>query len=715
MFFSDDLLTSKKGSFGIIWLMATLGPRNKKITRKQLTAVNLAQTCDLIAQPPEPMALRLSGALLVGVARVYNQNYEIFYSDVSTFHSNLRRSIATDFNTSVTGVATGTTGLDLPGGGKSKPDQITFAASDYLWDTELDLEFRHIDWNNPFGIGRKRRASSQLSSQGTQSSQRESEEEEEEEDDEEEEEGSEQGRDFKRKKLTSSPAIGAYDPFTKTRTSIHHHSDSTGGNLYAGLDVHFGEEIDLGLDLNFDVPPGADDSFSGPSAGRGFELPQDEDMGVGMFDAGFDIQGEGPIPTRSRQGSVVPEVRITNSREGSVLKSALKRPHAEGSPQGSVEVIEDQLDVTKKKKFKKVKKDLELPNEEERELRRRYAEAMKNEHREVRSKEYEKTVASQASAMVDSIGGIEFFDSEMNDLISTIAQVPKFKWELDLAAHRQGQPLASIEEEAEREDQLVRQQVDDFDVFGAGMGDVPGVDTAYQDAFQDYEIPIRDPSVRHGSEGLDLEFGRRVSQQSQQGVLPWEERPRERSATPGFIDAADSSFSAASLRLSVMTPQEARLRSNSRGVSLAGPGSLRRQRQRSGSLMSDRPDNDPLLLVQGSDDDLELPEGEFDLGSLAPSQQARLDNLPRAFRPEMLATLEKQCRDFFTYVERKMIIHKAEELDFEDLAPVEPVKSTKHVAALAFYDCLTLATKKILSVSQPVAWESIEIRFAVDN
>lgn len=32
------------------------------------------------------------------------------------------------------------------------------------------------------------------------------------------------------------------------------------------------------------------------------------------------------------------------------------------------------------------------------------------------------------------------------------------------------------------------------------------------------------------------------------------------------------------------------------------------------------------------------------------TQEARLADLPEAFRPEMLATLEKQCRDFFTWV-----------------------------------------------------------------
>lgn len=71
--------------FGIVWyvrackiggwadyrLAATLGPRAtvRKITKKQLVNVDLTRTCELIARPPEPMALRLSGALLVGVAR----------------------------------------------------------------------------------------------------------------------------------------------------------------------------------------------------------------------------------------------------------------------------------------------------------------------------------------------------------------------------------------------------------------------------------------------------------------------------------------------------------------------------------------------------------------------------------------------------------------------------------------------------------------------
>ncbi|KAK8853354.1 hypothetical protein IAR55_004058 [Kwoniella newhampshirensis] len=722
MFFSDDLLTSKKGSFGIVWLMATLGPRNKKITRKQLTAVDLAKTCDLIAQPPEPLALRLSGALLVGVARVYNQNYEIFYSDVSTFHSKLRRSIETDFNATTTGPGSAS-GVDLPSGGKSKPDQITFAASDFLWDTDFDFEFRHVDWNNPFGTGRKRRASSQLSSQATQTSQQEAEEQEEEDDqdqDQDEEEGSERGRDYKRKKLTASPALGAFDRLTKTRTSIHHPSDTTGANLYASLDVPFGEEVDLGLDLNFDAPAGANDSFSGPS-GRGLELPHNEDVGAGLFDAGFDMLGEQPIPVGSRQGSLAPHEDGAIRREVSAPQSTLRRSHAEGSLAGSHGDLVINIDASKKKRTKKVKKvtfdsEIELSQDEERNVRRRYAAAMEEQRSDLQAKESEKTVAHRATAMVDSLGGLRFFDPEMNAMFSDIAKVPKFKWELDMAAHRLGKQLEIIEEEeGEQFDQPDQPQGEAFDVFGGGMLDAQNMDVGYQDVFQDYEIPIRDPSVRQGSEALDLEYARRANRQSQQGPLPWEERARARSVTPGcttgFHNAADSSFSATSLRLSIMTPQEARLRLNSRGGSTPGLKSAQGRGRRSGSLVSDRADDDPLLLVTGHDSDFELFTEDFDLESLPASQQARLEELPKAFRPEMLATLEKQCRDFFTYVERKMITLDTEELAFTDVAPVS---STKHVAALAFYDCLTLVTKKILSVNQPTPWENIEIRFAVE-
>jgi hypothetical protein len=44
-----------------------------------------------------------------------------------------------------------------------------------------------------------------------------------------------------------------------------------------------------------------------------------------------------------------------------------------------------------------------------------------------------------------------------------------------------------------------------------------------------------------------------------------------------------------------------------------------------------------------------VPDDEFDLG-LTESQVIRNDNLPEAYKPEMLATLEDQCRNFFMLV-----------------------------------------------------------------
>lgn len=73
----------------------------------------------------------------------------------------------------------------------------------------------------------------------------------------------------------------------------------------------------------------------------------------------------------------------------------------------------------------------------------------------------------------------------------------------------------------------------------------------------------------------------------------------------------------------------------------------------------------------------------------------RRADLPEAFQPAMLATLEKQCRDFFrcvecehlgadrcsSYVENHMNEAGIQILDLDDLAPLG---KTKRVAALAF-------------------------------
>lgn len=56
-----------------------------------------------------------------------------------------------------------------------------------------------------------------------------------------------------------------------------------------------------------------------------------------------------------------------------------------------------------------------------------------------------------------------------------------------------------------------------------------------------------------------------------------------------------------------------------------------------------------------------------------------------AFSPAMLATLERQCRDFFSYVETRMIEANTEEIELRE---VLPVGAGKRVAAAAFYNTI---------------------------
>jgi hypothetical protein len=97
MFYSPQLLTSRKGGFAVVWLAASLGVKGgggKKLTRKELLACDLVKAwlvhfvhficllrdthtrphcSEQVASPAEPLALRLSSSLLSGIARVYQQ------------------------------------------------------------------------------------------------------------------------------------------------------------------------------------------------------------------------------------------------------------------------------------------------------------------------------------------------------------------------------------------------------------------------------------------------------------------------------------------------------------------------------------------------------------------------------------------------------------------------------------------------------------------
>lgn len=77
MFYEQTILTSKKDGMGVVWLAATLGAKHslKKIHKKDFLSVDVRKTCHYIAAPTEPLALRTSSSLMIGVSRVLAQQY----------------------------------------------------------------------------------------------------------------------------------------------------------------------------------------------------------------------------------------------------------------------------------------------------------------------------------------------------------------------------------------------------------------------------------------------------------------------------------------------------------------------------------------------------------------------------------------------------------------------------------------------------------------
>ncbi|KAF9654349.1 hypothetical protein BDM02DRAFT_3182155 [Thelephora ganbajun] len=94
MFFTPELLSRRDSGFGLLWLAATLGSKSsfKKLPRRSVLSADISQLCDLIAEPKEPLALRLSSNLMVGVARVYQVKHEIFLVDVTACFNSLRKT-----------------------------------------------------------------------------------------------------------------------------------------------------------------------------------------------------------------------------------------------------------------------------------------------------------------------------------------------------------------------------------------------------------------------------------------------------------------------------------------------------------------------------------------------------------------------------------------------------------------------------------------------
>ncbi|GJE86137.1 Rad21/Rec8 family protein [Phanerochaete sordida] len=94
MFFTNELLSRRDSGFGLLWLAATLGAKSsfRKLPRRSVMTADISELCNLIAEPAEPLALRLSSNLMIGVARVYKVKQEILLTDVTSCFNTLKKA-----------------------------------------------------------------------------------------------------------------------------------------------------------------------------------------------------------------------------------------------------------------------------------------------------------------------------------------------------------------------------------------------------------------------------------------------------------------------------------------------------------------------------------------------------------------------------------------------------------------------------------------------
>ncbi|KAK5709859.1 R8 protein [Elasticomyces elasticus] len=143
MFYSHEVLTSRKYGVATVWLVATLGSKStlKKVSRKAILDVDVAKACETIVRPEAPMALRLQSNLLYGVTRVYSQQCGYVLNDAEAAKNSMR-----DLLRVVRG-----RGLEVEGGTKGRADQLLLQDDpNFLPDFDLvpiDLNQLELNFN----------------------------------------------------------------------------------------------------------------------------------------------------------------------------------------------------------------------------------------------------------------------------------------------------------------------------------------------------------------------------------------------------------------------------------------------------------------------------------------------------------------------------------------------------------------------------------------
>ncbi|EGX45915.1 hypothetical protein AOL_s00112g104 [Orbilia oligospora ATCC 24927] len=102
MFYDHRILTQRKYGVATVWLVATIGPKttlSKKVHKKEILEVNVAKACRTILQSENPLALRLQSNLLFGVSRVFCEQYNYLFADVTNAHQKINKDFFAPLDT----------------------------------------------------------------------------------------------------------------------------------------------------------------------------------------------------------------------------------------------------------------------------------------------------------------------------------------------------------------------------------------------------------------------------------------------------------------------------------------------------------------------------------------------------------------------------------------------------------------------------------------
>ncbi|GAA5831376.1 hypothetical protein JCM11251_004002 [Rhodosporidiobolus azoricus] len=146
MFFNSDLLT-KRGALAQVWMASHL---SSKLSKQALTSTSIPKSVQsILGQDLLPMALRLSGQLLLGIARIYSRKTKYLLDDAQETLGKVKKAFQNEGRAAVdlpldeaadqSGTGTGGRDINLRRGGGDFEDLLALEFADGEWNLEKHL------------------------------------------------------------------------------------------------------------------------------------------------------------------------------------------------------------------------------------------------------------------------------------------------------------------------------------------------------------------------------------------------------------------------------------------------------------------------------------------------------------------------------------------------------------------------------------------------